>query len=154
MGINVESKVTKNLDAAESVRVGLEKHMKDAADTGFEVSQEHVPHGADSFLANSGFVPEWRGDRIVWGYTADYAEPVEDGSVPHWIPVGEMHKLEKWARRVLGDENAAWAVRHKIGPEGTDAQPIIEPGKQAQERYAKAVGIDTYVEREIGKHER
>ena len=147
MGINVDTRVEKNVDAAEGVTEGTKKAMRDAADVGFGVSQNKVPHGADSTLANSGFAPEWRGEnRVVWGYAATYAEYVEKGTSAHYPPI---EPLKKWARRVLGDEGAAYAVQQKIGQEGTDAQPFIEPGAQRQARYLTGLGIDTYIAREL-----
>ncbi|AHG00920.1 hypothetical protein HALLA_12110 [Halostagnicola larsenii XH-48] len=147
--LNVSTSST-STDAAGNVRRGTRKALRDAADRGFEVSQEHVSHGADSFLANSGYPPEELADGTwEWGYSAGYAAAVEDGSEPHWIPVHAMDGLERWSRRILGDEGAAWAVRHKIAKEGTEANPFVEPGKEAQEAYLQARGISASVEREF-----
>ena len=146
MGINVNTQITKDIDAAEGVKTGVKKGMQDAADVGFGVSQDRVPNGADSTLSMSGFPPEWRGDRLVWGYAAPYAEFVERGTGPHYPPI---EPLKKWARRVLGDEGAAYAVQQKIGKHGTKPQPFIRPGANEQARFAGSLGLDTYISREL-----
>ncbi len=144
--MNVSTKVTKNIDVSRAVNQGVKEGLEDAADVGFEASQRDVPHGADSFLANSGFVPEWRDNELVWGYTADYAKFVEEGTAPHFPPI---EPLKKWARRVLGDEGAAYAVQKKIGEKGTEPKKFVHEGAQAQRRYATKLGLDTYIQREI-----
>ena len=48
----------------------------------------------------------------------------EWGSNPH--PVSPEH-LKDWARRVLGDEQAAYAVANKIKKHGTRPSPFIRP---------------------------
>ena len=123
--------------------------MRDAADAGFAVSQDEVSHGATSGLSMSGVPPQWVGNSIVWGYTADYAEYVEKGTRPHWIPLRAMPELKRWARRVLGNEGAAWAVRSKIAQEGTEAQPFVQPGIDAMKRHLRQTGIVAYIEDEL-----
>lgn len=148
--LRVTTTVETNKDAAGGVRRGVRQTLRDAADRGFGVSQEHVPHGADSFLASSGYPPRENPDGSwEWGYSAAYAAAVEDGSEPHWIPLHAMDGLKRWSRRVLGDEDAAWAVRSKIAEEGTEAQPFVEPGIEAQVAYLEARGISASVEREL-----
>ena len=45
-----------------------------------------------------------------------YARPVEEGSRPHWAPIGP---LKLWAKRKLGNEGAAYAVQAVIAKRGT-----------------------------------
>jgi hypothetical protein len=45
-----------------------------------------------------------------------HIEPLEYGASPHWAPIDP---LKLWAARVLGDENAAYAVRAAIAQRGT-----------------------------------
>jgi HK97 gp10 family phage protein len=59
------------------------------------------------------------------GNQAPYATDVEYGTPPHWIQ--DISGLKGWARRVLGSERAAYAVRHSIAKHGTKAQPFMRP---------------------------
>lgn len=54
----------------------------------------------------------------------DYAGDVEYGTAPHFVSAEE---LKDWARRKLGDEDAAGAVAKKIRRLGTNAQPFMRP---------------------------
>lgn len=49
----------------------------------------------------------------------NYGIYVEEGTKPHMPPVDS---LRDWARRVLGDEEAAWAVAKSIEASGTQPQ--------------------------------
>lgn len=144
------SVTAKSKNASQALTNGLDRYLREIADKGFQVSQERVPHGADSFLAQSGFEPRKMQDgSYVWGYSADYAQAVEDGSDPHWIPIRAMPELKKWARRILGDESAAWNVRWKIAQEGTPAQPYVEPGIVAMRAKASAEGVGRFIDAEL-----
>lgn len=145
--INTKVRVTTNKDAAGAVRRGVRQALMDAADAGFAKSQEKVPHGADSQLANSGFEPvEMNDGSWVWGYRAPYAEYVEEGTDAHWAPIDP---LKKWARRVLGDEQAAYAVQQKIAQKGTPSQPYVQPGIDAMKAHLRANGLKAAVEDEL-----
>lgn len=147
LSASVRSHQTKDLGdrTVNSVRRGL----RDAADAGFSVSFDEAPSGGSTTLKHSAFEPEWSGNTLKWGFGSDYAEAVEDGSRPHWIPVRAMPDVEVWARRVLGDEAAAWAVRHKIAEEGTDAQPFVEPGFDVMVREVKDRGLSRFIDAEL-----
>lgn len=54
----------------------------------------------------------------------EYAEGVEFGTSPHYVSPKE---LKDWARKKLGDENAAFPIAKKISLRGTDAQPFFRP---------------------------
>lgn len=54
----------------------------------------------------------------------DYGVYVEYGTSPHYPPISP---LKRWSRHVLGDEEAAYAVRGKIAKQGTPAQPFFRP---------------------------
>lgn len=54
----------------------------------------------------------------------EYGVYVEYGTKPHYVPITP---LKGWAGRVLGDKNAAYAVRRKISIKGTPAQPFFRP---------------------------
>jgi hypothetical protein len=71
-----------------------------------------------------------------WGaFNNLYALFVELGTDPHFPPV-EM--LKPWARRKLGDENAAWPVAINISKHGTKPHPFLRP--VADEEYPKLKG--------------
>lgn len=148
--IRTRTRVRTNRDAAGGVRDGTKQALFDAADAGFKKSQEDVPRGATSGLAHSGFEPQEADDgSIVWGYTSEYVLPVIDGSEPHWIPMHAMDSLFKWARRVLGEESAAWRVRWKIAQEGTPAQDFITPALDAQRARLRSQGLGDAISEEV-----
>lgn len=139
-----------NRDGAAGVRDGTKAALFDAADAGFAKSQEEVPVGATAGLKHSGFEPQEAPDgSIQWGYTAEYTLPVVDGSAPHWIPLSAMPSLKRWARRVLGDESAAWAVRRKIAAEGTPAQDFITPAIETMRARLRSTGIGGFIDEEL-----
>lgn len=141
--IGVQTKVRTNKDAAQAVSDGVRKRLFDAADRGFEVSQDRVAIDT-SQLQQSGVPPtEQQDGSIVWGYNAEYAKHVEHGTAPHWPPI---KPLKGWARRVLGDESAAYAVQQKIAKEGTPAQPFVAPGIDAMKAELRARGISPAIE--------
>ena len=53
---------------------------------------------------------------VFTGAQAPYARAVEEGTAPHWAPT---QPLLLWARRVLGNERAAYAVQRAIARRGT-----------------------------------
>lgn len=137
MTLNVSVKA-KARDLEGAVTETVNETMEDAADRGFGVSQEKVPSDT-SMLMFSGVPPQRRSDGAwEWGYNAPHARPVEHGSVPHYPPI---EPLKGWARRVLGDESAAYAVQQKIGKYGTKPQPFVRPGREAQRLYLAERGI-------------
>lgn len=54
----------------------------------------------------------------------DYGIHMEYGTVPHYV---SAKHLKDWARRVLGDENAAYPVAKKIAEVGVEAHPFFRP---------------------------
>jgi HK97 gp10 family phage protein len=66
-----------------------------------------------------------------------YAAAVEYGAKAHYAPI---EPLKAWAKRVLGDEDAAYAVREHIAIEGTPAQPYMGPAWESErEDYVRRV---------------
>jgi hypothetical protein len=57
------------------------------------------------------------------GPAARYALFVHEGTLPHWAPI---EPLKRWAKKVLGDENAAYAVQKKIAEHGTKPTKYLE----------------------------
>lgn len=77
---------------------------------------------------------------VFTGAQASYAPYVEEGTAPHWAPIGP---LKLWARRVLGNERAAYAVQRAIARRGTrgrhmfrDAMAAVRPRMESILRAA------------------
>lgn len=148
--IKTNVSVRTNMDAAGAVADGTERILLDAGQSGINTMLEHVPHGATSGLAQSAFGPELMDDgSVTLGFGAPYAAPVRDGAVPHWIPLRAMDSLKRWARRILGDESAAWGVRGKIAKEGTEGQDYWTPGIDAIKAHIRARGLSGAIEEEL-----
>lgn len=143
LGASVRSRKTGN--TGQKVARGVRRGMAEAADAGFAVSQDEAAVDRGTLL-QSGVPPQWVGETLVWGYVADHAEPVEDGTAPHYPPI---EPLKGWARRVLGDESAAYAVQETIGQEGTPAQPFVEPGFEAMVRELHQQGLSPHIDAEL-----
>lgn len=144
---------SKQSGLAEDLAQGVRDSMMTAADAGFAKSQAEVPVGATSGLKQSGVAPQWDGDALVWGYTSEYAEWVEDGTDPRdRFPLkggGEgTESIQLWARRVLGDESLWYPVARKIKEEGTDPQPFVEPGIKEMRRYLRQNSLSDRVKAE------
>lgn len=92
-----------------------------------ETAKTEVPTETGTLRSSIATVVDTVGATLLQvkvGSPEDYAAPVEFGSEPHFPPVDE---LRGWARRVLGDESAAFPVARSIAQSGTDAQPFIRP---------------------------
>lgn len=75
------------------------------------------------------------------------AGPLEFGSRPHWAPIAP---LKLWAKRILGDESAAWAVRAAIAKRGTRPRRMFRDGFAAAEGRIKNImqaGVDAWTRR-------
>ena len=126
----------------EDVLQAHRKRVKDAADLGFAVSQEEVPvdRGAAG-LKGSGFAPEFRGESVVFGYTAQHAEAMEYGTQPGHTP--PIAPLMRWAERIGKDPGfGAWVATVKIPQEGMDAQPYLAPAADRMARWLNNHGLD------------
>lgn len=142
--LNASATVSQSKRASKTLEPAVRKALLDAGQAGVNRSLQEVPHGATSGLAQSAFGPEEESDgSIVWGFSAEYAKYVEEGTRPHWPPIDP---LKRWARRVLGEESAAWAVQKKIAAEGTPAQPYVEPGIQAMKAKLNTTGLKGYIQ--------
>lgn len=90
--------------------------------TGQNKLQETLPKGATSNLANSVYYKldnNLLDFEAAVGALAEYGLiAAETGRGPGKPPKAE--KLKRWARQMLGDENAAYAVAKKIAKEGTE----------------------------------
>lgn len=148
--LSTNVRVRTNRNTSDALQRATDRYALDGAQKGFNVSQERVPHGATSFLANQSAVEPTRLEdgTVVWGYNAEYAEDVEEGTPPHIAPIDA---IRKWARRVLGSEGAAGAVWRKIARVGTEAQPYVEPGVKAMREWFGATSPGDYLREELGR---
>lgn len=74
----------------------------------------------------------------------DYGIHVEFGTSPHYVSATH---LKKWAKRVLGNEGAAFAVAKKIAMKGTEAQPWMRPALD----QVKTIWLKRFWQREFSK---
>jgi len=141
--------VRRNVNATEKVEGATDRHMMDMAQRGHNAAQERILRYATDTgqLERSGFRPTRRADgAIEFGWAAEYAQYVNDGTEPHWVPIAE---LLGWARRVLGDESAAYAVQQKIAERGTGAVEFVDEALAAMGDYATTHGIDDVLEERL-----
>lgn len=128
---------------SKKVMDSLEDELLDAADKGFGKSQELVAENSSDtgMLLRSGQPPfvESGGGSILWGYNSPYAVFVERGTAPHWAPI---EPLKDWARRVLGDEEAAYGVQKKIAEKGTEPAPFVGPGVDEMRKELRRIKLD------------
>ena len=136
-------RTTKHVDAAGALEGATRRYMLDGAQRGVNVAREEAPQGATGFLANQAMVDPYveNDGSVVFGNQAAYSRYVEEGTGPHWPPIGP---LLRWSRRVLGKEGAAYGVQRKIAEEGTDAQPFMSKGADAALEWFVAHGLDQY----------
>lgn len=61
-------------------------------------------------------------DGCVVSYDINYADYIEYGTDPHWVPI---EPLIEWARHKGKDESFAYIVQKKIAKYGTDPKPYM-----------------------------
>lgn len=143
--IGTETRVKKQTNGSAGLKEGISEALRDAADSGFERSQELIAQQSvdTGRLLQSGVPPKLMADgSIQWGYLAPYSRYVEFGTEPHYPPI---EPLKGWARRVLGDESAAYAIQRKIAQEGTQAQPFFRPGVETMRTRLRALNVESRV---------
>lgn len=146
MVISVSVKASRK-DASGAVARAFRQYLKDGADSGFAESQQRVSVDRGTLL-QSGFPPEWDGDTLRWGYRANHAWAMEEGTDPFWPPA---QPLVEWADRVLGDPGLGYAVQHTIAKYGLDAQPYARPGAEKQAAWYRAMPFERYLKRELNQ---
>jgi len=126
--------------SAADVLQAHRKRVKDAAKLGFSVSQEHVPVDTGT-LQQSGFAPEFRGEDVVFGYTARQAAPMEFGTEPGHTP--PIEPLKRWAERIGKDPGFGVYVATQVIPEnGVQAQPYLRPAAERMGPWLDNHGLD------------
>ena len=134
-------RVERNRDAASAAQHATRRQMLDLGQTGFNAAQSTIQDDATDTaqLERSGFQPTMRDGSVEFGWSADYAAAVNDGSAPHWAPI---QPLLGWARRVLGDASLGYAVQRKIAREGTDPVGFVDDALESMRNYASTHGMD------------
>jgi hypothetical protein len=147
MALDISVDVPTSKDAGGAIDTGVRKWLEDGASVGFAQSQELVPQDRGTLL-QSGFPPEWTTDGAIrWGYRANHAMPIEEGTAPFYPP---LEPLLEWSKRVSGDTGLGYYVaRVKIPEEGIDAQPYAEPGAEKQSRWYDANDIGRFIEDQL-----
>ena len=74
----------------------------------------------------------------------EYGVDVEYGTDPHVV---KLEPLLDWSRRVLGYEDAAYAVANKIAKYGTEAKPFMRPALA----QVKNIWVQRFWEQNLGK---
>jgi len=102
-----------------------------AEDIGVRIAgaaRENAPVDRGRLRASITHVVEGVGSTLLQirvGSNVDQAAPQEFGTDPgHFPPISA---LRGWARRVLGDESAAYPIARSIAETGLDAQPFLGP---------------------------
>lgn len=131
-------------DYARRFREAQRQRLKDAADRGFAVSQEEVPHDRGT-LKQSGVPPTWTSDgELVWGYNAEHARAQEFGRDPYYPRV---EPLLEWSRRVSGGESLGAYVAFELHPkEGMRAKEFAQAGIEAQRQYYRQHRLREYMQ--------
>lgn len=91
-------------------------------------ARRNTPVGATALLKGTiatdiikGVQAESMMGKVTWAQP--YAAAVDRGTRPHFPPI---RPLLRWARRVLGNMRAAYAVQQAIGKRGTPAKNYLE----------------------------
>ena len=90
-----------------------------------EIAKYKAPVDTGNLRARIHLNPAYPGaNSYVLSDGVEYGIHVEYGTNPHYVPI---KPLKEWSKRVLGDENIAYAIRHKIAAKGTQASPFFRP---------------------------
>ncbi len=106
-----------------------------------------APVGVTGDLRGSTHYYFSHSDTVVVEPTANYANAVEKGSIPHWVSVRPGTALYAWATQ---KGIPPYALQASIARKGTKAHPFIEPTwrimePQVSDDFSK--GIDNLMER-------
>jgi len=82
--------------------------------------------------------PEFRGEMVVWGYTAPYADKQEFGTPPFTPP---LEPLAEWGERKLGSRQAGIAVWEKIQERGIEPKGFARAGRERQKEKVQTTRL-------------
>lgn len=131
-----------NNDAVkEKLKIVLFKSMMKMT----ELAVINAPFDTGALSASINLQPPRPGySRYILRAGKEYAADVEYGTSPHHVSPDD---LAGWAKRVLGDEDKAFAVAEGIGRKGTEAQPFMRPALD----QVKIVWVPRYFEQVFSK---
>jgi hypothetical protein len=87
-----------------------------------DVAERFTPIGASGDLADSITVTKGtEAFSTVIGWNTPYAEPVAEGSRPHWAPIG---RLAEWVLAKIGDPDLIPVIQETIALRGTRDNPF------------------------------
>ena len=89
-----------------------------------ELAVGYAPVDTNDLWQHITVFPEILANEYVLKSSMPYSEAMEYGSKPFYAPI---EPLKDWARRKLGDEGAAYAVRASIAKKGIRAHPFMRP---------------------------
>lgn len=120
------------LEAFEALPRALNRRLEEAGeDIGVRIAssaRQNAPVDRGRLRSSISHIVESVGTTLVnirVGSNVDQAAPQEFGTDPgHFPPISA---LRGWARRVLGDESAAYPIARSIAETGLDAQPFLGP---------------------------
>ena len=124
---------------------GNKNLMMEAASVGFAVLLEEMPEDRGT-MAQSAIEPTWRGERIVWGTTAPYALPQNEGTGPFTPP---LEPLQEWGERKFNSRDAGAAVWQKIRREGIEGKEFMQESLEAAEGALQSGDPSEYIEDEL-----
>lgn len=101
-----------------------------------ELAVGYAPVDTGRLRTSINLFPTNKGSKqYVLSDGVDYGIHIEYGTSPHYV---SPKHLKDWARRVLGDENAAYPIAKKIALKGINAQPFFRPALyQVQDVWVK-----------------
>lgn len=137
MGIRMEVKINKpkemTIQQAQNVLFKSMLKMQELAMINCAVDTGRLRNSINVFPYSSGF------DKYVLSDGVNYGVHMEFGTSPHYVSASH---LKDWARRKLGNENAAYAVARKIQMEGMEGQPFFRPALD----QVKGIWVSRYFE--------
>ena len=90
-----------------------------------ELATNNAPVDTGHLRASIKIFPSSPGAKsYVLADGVDYGIHLEFGTSPHYV---SPKNLQAWAKRVLGNKNAAFAVARKIAIRGVEAKPFFRP---------------------------
>jgi hypothetical protein len=131
-------------DVGDRAISSVDQGLVDAAIRGFERSQEAVPVDTGELQDSGELVVEETAGKVVFGYTADHAIPVEDGTEPHPITPDEADAL------VFEGDDGEPVFADSVDHPGTEPQPFMRPGFEAMVRELRQRGLSPYISGDLG----
>lgn len=110
-------------DADAELSAETRRIIVEIANTLVNELKQEAPVGATGDLRRSFQVFRVSEDVVWLGSRLGYAQAVNDGRPPH---IADFEAIERWARRKLGNEDAAGPVWRKIAQEGTNPNPYLD----------------------------